>query len=137
MPSREAVEALAADIEAGRWGPEIMVGNLDARRDLTDVRDVVRAYRAMAERAAPGTVYNVCSGRAVAIGDLLDLLLSRSKVAIRVSVDHTRYRPNDQATVVGSAERIKNDLGWTPTIPIEQTLDDLLEYWRGSSQRAS
>jgi GDP-4-dehydro-6-deoxy-D-mannose reductase len=126
-----------ADIEAGRWGPEIMVGNLDARRDLTDVRDVVRAYRLMAERAAPGSVYNVCSGRPVAIGDLLDLLLGRSKVAIRVTVDRARYRPRDQATVVGNAERIRNDLGWTPTIPIEQTIDDLLAYWRGSGQRAS
>jgi GDP-4-dehydro-6-deoxy-D-mannose reductase len=124
-----------ADIESGRWGPEIMVGNLDARRDLTDVRDVVRAYRLMVERATPGSVYNVCSGRAIVIGDLLELLLSRSKVPIRVSVDRARYRPNDQATVVGSAERIRNDLGWTPTIPIEQTLDDLLAYWRGSGPR--
>jgi len=126
-----------ADIEAGRWSPEIMVGNLDARRDLTDVRDVVRAYRLMADGAAAGAVYNVCSGRAVVIGDLLELLLSRSKVPIRVSVDRARYRPNDQATVVGSADRIKRDLGWTPTIPIEQTLDDLLAYWRGSNQSAS
>jgi GDP-4-dehydro-6-deoxy-D-mannose reductase len=126
-----------ADIEAGRWGPEIMVGNLDARRDLTDVRDVVRAYRLMVDGAAPGAVYNVCSGRAVAIGDVLELLLRRSKVPIRVNVDRARYRPNDQATVVGNAERIASELGWTPTIPIEQTLDDLLAYWRGSHPSAA
>ena len=74
-----------ADIEAGRWKPEIAVGNLDARRDLTDVRDTVRAYRQMLERGSPGRAYNVCSGRAIAIRDLLDMLLARARVAHHAS----------------------------------------------------
>ena len=69
-----------ADIEAGRWAPEIAVGNLDARRDLTDVRDTVRAYRLILERGVPGRPYNVCSGRAVTIRHLLDLLIARARV---------------------------------------------------------
>jgi GDP-4-dehydro-6-deoxy-D-mannose reductase len=119
-----------ADIEAGRWAPEIAVGNLEARRDLTDVRDTVRAYRAILESGAPGRPYNVCSGRAIAIGEVLDLLLARARVRIAVVVDAARYRPNDQPLVVGDPTRIHTELQWTPEIPIEQTVDDLLDYWR-------
>ena len=82
-----------AEIEAGRGEAELGVGNLDARRDLTDVRDTVRAYRAIVERGRPGRVYNVCSGRAVLIRDLLDMLLSRARVPIGVRIDSNRYRP--------------------------------------------
>src|SRR5262249_11259221 len=84
-----------ADIEAGRWEAEIAVGNLNARRDLTDVRDTIRAYRLILERGNSGRAYNVCSGHAISIGDLLDMLLARARVAIRVRVDTVRYRPND------------------------------------------
>jgi GDP-4-dehydro-6-deoxy-D-mannose reductase len=119
-----------ADIEAGRWQPEIQVGNLEARRDLTDVRDTVRAYQAIVERGQPGRPYNVCSGRAVAIRELLDGLLSRARVAISVVVDPARYRPNDQPLVVGDPGRIHRELGWRAEIPLEKTLDDLLAYWR-------
>ena len=92
-----------AEIEAGRGEAELTVGNLDARRDLTDVRDTVRAYRAIVERGRPGRVYNVCSGRAILIRDLLDMLLSRARVPIAVRIDleplpsersaHRRRRP--------------------------------------------
>ena len=119
-----------ADIEAGRWEPEIAVGNLDARRDLTDVRDTVRAYRVILEHGAPGRAYNVCSGRAIAIRDLLDCLLARARVSIRIRVDPKRYRPNDVPLLVGDPSRIRDELGWTAEIPIERTLDDVLEYWR-------
>jgi GDP-4-dehydro-6-deoxy-D-mannose reductase len=119
-----------ADIEAGRWAPEISVGNLDARRDLTDVRDTVRAYQLINERGTPGRAYNVCSGRAVAIRDLLDRLLARARAPIRIRIDPARYRPNDVPLVVGDPRRIHDELGWTPEIPLEQSLDDLLEYWR-------
>jgi GDP-4-dehydro-6-deoxy-D-mannose reductase len=119
-----------ADIEAGRWKPEIAVGNLDARRDLTDVRDTVRAYQAIVERGRPGRPYNVCSGRAIAIRDLLDMLLARARVAITVRVDPTRYRPNDAPLLLGDPARIRTELGWTAEIPIERTLDDLLNEWR-------
>jgi GDP-4-dehydro-6-deoxy-D-mannose reductase len=119
-----------ADIEAGRWKPEMQVGNLDARRDLTDVRDTVRAYQAIAERGRPGRAYNVCSGRAVAIREVLDMLLARARVPIRIVADPARYRPNDQPLVVGDPTRIRTELGWTADIPLEKTLDDLLAYWR-------
>ncbi len=119
-----------ADIEAGRWEPEIAVGNLDARRDLTDVRDTVRAYRLILERGTTGRAYNVCSGRAITIRELLDRLLARSRVPIRVRVDPARYRPNDTPLIVGDPTRIRAELGWRPEIPLDRTLDDLLDDWR-------
>ncbi len=106
------------------------VGNLEGRRDLTDVRDTVRAYQAIAERGVPGRIYNVCSGQAYRIGDILDALLSRSRVAIDVRRDPARYRPHDAPLVLGDRSRLTSELGWVPRIPIEQTLSDLLEYWR-------
>jgi GDP-4-dehydro-6-deoxy-D-mannose reductase len=119
-----------ADIERGLWEPEISVGNLEARRDLTDVRDTVRAYTLILERGTPGRPYNVCSGRAITIRHLLDLLLARARVPVSVKVDPARYRPNDTPLLVGDPARLRDELGWTAQIPLEQTLDDLLEYWR-------
>ena len=119
-----------ADIERGRWEPVISVGNLDARRDLTDVRDTVRAYRLILERGQPGRPYNVCSGRAITISHLLDLMIARARVPVAVKVDPARYRPNDTPLIVGDPSRLRDELGWTAAIPIEQTVDDLLEYWR-------
>ena len=119
-----------ADIERGRCPPEISVGNLDARRDLTDVRDTVRAYQLIVERGQPGRPYNVCSGRAVQIRDLLDMLLARARVPVAVAIDPSRYRPNDTPLLVGDPSRLRDDLGWEAAIPIEQTLDDLLAFWR-------
>jgi GDP-4-dehydro-6-deoxy-D-mannose reductase len=119
-----------ADIEAGRWAPEISVGNLDARRDLTDVRDTVRAYRMILERGAPGRAYNVCSGRAIAIRELLDMLLARARVPIEIKIDPARYRPNDLPLLVGDPGRLRDELGWQPEVPLSRTIDDLLEYWR-------
>jgi GDP-4-dehydro-6-deoxy-D-mannose reductase len=123
-----------ADIEQGRWAPEIAVGNLEARRDLTDVRDTVRAYRLILERGVPGRPYNVCSGRAIAIRELLDHLLARARVPITVKVDPARYRPNDTPVLLGDPSRLRSELGWMPAIPLEQTLDDLLAYWRERSE---
>ena len=119
-----------ADIEAGVVPPELAVGNLEARRDLTDVRDTVRAYRAIGERGRPGAVYNVCSGRAIVIRDLLDMLLARARVPIAVTRDPARFRPIDQPIVLGDPGRLRDELGWTPQIPLERTVDDLLAYWR-------
>ena len=119
-----------ADIEAGLWKPELMVGNLDARRDLTDVRDTVQAYRRIMEHGKAGRVYNVCSGRDIAVRDLLEMMLSRARVAIEVKVDPSRYRPNDHPLIVGDPSRIHDELGWKASIPLEKTVDDLLAYWR-------
>lgn len=119
-----------ADIEGGRFAPEIAVGNLDARRDLTDVRDTVRAYRLMAERGTAGRIYNVCSGRTVVIRELLDKLLARARVPIAIRTDPKRLRPADQPILLGDPSRIREELGWQPAIPLDQTIDDVLAYWR-------
>jgi GDP-4-dehydro-6-deoxy-D-mannose reductase len=119
-----------ASIEAGLQPPEISVGNLDARRDLTDVRDTVRAYRAIGERGEPGRAYNVCSGRALAIREVLDMLVARARVPIRVRVDPARFRPNDVPLLLGDPSRLRNELGWAPEIALARTLDDILQYWR-------
>lgn len=124
-----------ADIEAGRWPePEIAVGNLDAYREITDVRDTVRAYRRIVDAGRPGRPYNVCSGRAVAIRDVLDMLLQRARLPIKVRVDPERLRPNDIPVLTGNPGRIRTELGWAPEIPLERTIDDLLEYWRRQSR---
>ncbi len=122
-----------ADIEGGRWEPEITVGNLDARRDIHDVRDTVRAYRLILERGADGRAYNVCSGRAISIRALLDKLLARARVPIRIRVDPARYRPNDVPLLLGDPTRITTELGWLPGISLDQTIEDLLSYWRQQS----
>ncbi len=117
-------------IEQGRMSPDISVGNLDASRDLHDVRDTVRAYRAIVERGLPGEVYNVCSGQAFRIGDVLDRLIAMSRVPARVRVDPVRYRQNDNPMLLGDRTKIAREMGWTPAIPLDQTLVDLLDYWR-------
>jgi GDP-4-dehydro-6-deoxy-D-mannose reductase len=121
-----------AEIEAGISEPILRVGNLDARRDLTDVRDTVRAYRALAEHGQPHRPYNVCSGRAYRIRELLEILLSLARVRVNVEVDPARLRPSDNPVVLGSPARIIQETGWQPAIPIEQTLSDLLAFWRAA-----
>jgi GDP-4-dehydro-6-deoxy-D-mannose reductase len=106
------------------------VGNLAAVRDVSDVRDVVRAYVDLAERGLPGVVYNVCSGRGVAIREGLDMLLSHSRLEIEVLQDPARLRPLDVPVFVGDAGKLREVLGWTPSTPLEKSLGDLLEYWR-------
>jgi GDP-4-dehydro-6-deoxy-D-mannose reductase len=123
-----------AEIEAGRREPILRVGNLEARRDITDVRDTVRAYQALAELGRPCTPYNVCTGRARSMRELLDILLSQSRVRVRVEVDPSRLRPSDNPVILGSRDRLTRDTGWEPRIPIEQTLGDLLEHWRQAAR---
>jgi GDP-4-dehydro-6-deoxy-D-mannose reductase len=119
-----------ARIEAGALEPVIAVGNLDAERDLTDVRDTVRAYRMLVERGEPGRPYNVCSGRAYRVGDILERLLALAHVRIEVRSDPALFRPNDIPRLCGSAQRIESEIGWRPEIPIGDTLQNLLAYWR-------
>jgi GDP-4-dehydro-6-deoxy-D-mannose reductase len=119
-----------ARIELGLADPVLDVGNVDGRRDLSDVRDTVRAYQAIAERGVPGRLYNVCSGRAYRIGDILDGLLARARLPIAVRTDPARYRPHDAPLVLGNRSRLTDELGWEPLVPIERTLNDLLDYWR-------
>jgi GDP-4-dehydro-6-deoxy-D-mannose reductase len=117
-------------IEAGRIDPAIRVGNLESRRDITDVRDTVRAYRALAERGTPGQAYNVCSGQAHTMRDLLDGLVALARVRVSVEPDPERFRPNDTPLLLGDPSRIRRDVGWQPLIPIAQTLRAMLDYWR-------
>jgi GDP-4-dehydro-6-deoxy-D-mannose reductase len=119
-----------ARIEFGLAEPVLEVGNVEGRRDLTDVRDTARAYEAIAKRGVPGRVYNVCSGQAYRIGDILDALLSRASVPIAVRPDPARFRPHDAPLVLGDRSRLTDELGWVPEIPIERTLTDLLDHWR-------
>jgi len=120
-----------ARIEAGLQPPVVLVGNLSARRDFTDVRDVVRGYRLAVEGGEPGQVYNLGSGQAVSIQQILDGLLRFSRVDIAVEVDPERMRPVDTPEIVCDARRLCQRTGWQPLIPLEQTLSDLLDHWRG------
>jgi GDP-4-dehydro-6-deoxy-D-mannose reductase len=119
-----------ARIEAGRGEPRLMVGNLEARRDLADVRDTVRAYRALAERGPAGAAFNVCRGEAPTIRSLVEGLVSRARVPVEIVVDPSRLRPVDVPVLVGSHDRITVATGWQPEISLDQTLDDLLSWWR-------
>lgn len=119
-----------ARIEAGRAAPVLRVGNLDARRDLTDVRDTVAAYLALARQGRAGEVYNVCSGRAYAIREVLDRLLALVRVTVSVELDPERLRPSDTPVLVGDPGRLTRDTGWTPAISIDRTLADILDEWR-------
>jgi GDP-4-dehydro-6-deoxy-D-mannose reductase len=119
-----------AEIEAGLKPPVLMVGNLEAVRDYTDVRDVVRAYWALLESGAAGTVYNVCSGRGRTIREMLEVLLARSRREVEVRVDPERLRPSDIPVLVGDPSRLREATGWEPRIPLERTLSDLLDDWR-------
>ena len=119
-----------ADIEKGKRAPEVHVGNLEALRDFTDVRDMVRAYWLALEKCEPGEVYNICSGKAWKIQDVLDYLLGMSKTKITVRQDPARLRPSDVPILLGDHSKFTQATGWQPTIPFEQTLRDMLEYWR-------
>jgi GDP-4-dehydro-6-deoxy-D-mannose reductase len=114
-----------ADIARGDAEPVLRVGNLSARRDFLDVRDVVHAYRTLAERGEPGGVYNVCSGEARSIRSLVEELVELSGTGARVEVEPSRVRPVDVPLLCGDPARVRA-LGWEPRIPLRQTLTDLL-----------
>jgi len=122
-------------IEAGRQKPVMTLGNLEPKRDLMDVRDTVRAYEALVERGTPGQTYNVCAGKAIAIGKLVEQLVSYSRVAVTIGQDPALLRPNDAPVLVGDHSRVTADTGWRPEIAIERTLADLIEYWRAQVQQ--
>jgi len=119
-----------AEIEAGMRAPQLEVGNLDAVRDFSDVRDVVRAYWLLIEKGRAGEVYNVCSGRGVRIRELLTRLLALSSVAAQLRTDPARLRPVDIPELVGSNARLCDATGWQPRFALDDTLRDLLEDWR-------
>jgi GDP-4-dehydro-6-deoxy-D-mannose reductase len=109
---------------------EVPVGNLTPRRDFTDVRDVVRAYRLVAERGEAGVAYNVCSGRDVAVQELADRLVAMADRPMRLVVDPELARPVDTPVLRGDPTRLQAATGWSPSVPLEQTLADVLDAWR-------
>ena len=119
-----------AAIELGQRDPLIRTGNLNVRRDFTDVRDVVRAYALLLEKGISGENYNVCSGNSYLVSDALDLLLSLSNTKIKVEQDPAKARNGEATTSYGSYQKLARDTGWRPAISFEQMLTDILQYWR-------
>lgn len=119
-----------AEIERGVRPAIIKVGNLEAKRDFTDVRDVVSAYTMLMNFGKKGETYNIGSGRAISIADILNKILEFSKVNITVEIDKTKLRPLDVPIIQADIEKIKNCIGWEPIISLDQTIKETLEYWR-------
>ncbi len=119
-----------AEIEAGKREPVLFHGNLDAMRDFSDVRDIVRGYLLAAQKGQPGEVYNICSERSIKIADMLRKLLFFSSAKVELRPDPARMRPSDINIFEGSCAKFKEATGWEPTIPFLVTLEDLLNYWR-------
>ncbi|NPV14906.1 GDP-mannose 4,6-dehydratase [candidate division WOR-3 bacterium] len=118
------------EIEKGKREPVLYVGNLEAVRDFTDVRDTVRAYYLILEKGVPGEVYNVASGRGYKIRQVLEILQSLSTAKFQVKQDPNRLRPSDVELLIGDPTKLKKATGWEPQYQFEQTLKDLLDYWR-------
>ena len=124
-----------AEIEQGLHAPVVYVGDMSSRRDWTDVRDMVRAYWAALEHGTPGEVYNVGSGVDRSVGEMQDMLLAMSSVKISVEVDPNRIRPSDVKLLLADTHKFHGATGWKPAIPFDQTLRDLLEWWRKRTKR--
>lgn len=119
-----------AMIEKGKKEPVLEVGNLDARRDFTDVRDIVAGYWMALEKGEPGDVYNLGSGRDMTIRELLDMIMGLTEADIEVRQDPARMRPSDVMILLADISKFRELTGWEPKIPFDQTLRDLLDYWR-------
>jgi GDP-4-dehydro-6-deoxy-D-mannose reductase len=120
-----------AGIEKQKSSPVITVGNLEARRDFTDVRDMVRAYWLALQKGEPGEVYNICSGRVITIQEVLDKLLELSEREIKIEQDVERLRPADIPLLLGNSGKFRGETGWEPKLVFERTLQDIVHYWRG------
>jgi GDP-4-dehydro-6-deoxy-D-mannose reductase len=118
-----------AEIKAGLAEPVMRVGNLDAIRDFTDVRDTVRGYWLAVQKGLPGEVYNICSGVGITIRELLDRLIALADVEVKIETDPDRLRPSDVEILIGDCAKFKAQTGWEPQIPFDQTLRDTFDYW--------
>jgi len=119
-----------AEIEKKKRKPVIYAGNLEAKRDFTDVRDIVRAYWLSLEKGKEGEVYNIGSGKAYSMKEVLDILLSLASINIKIDIDPARLRPSDVPILVSDCTKFTQLTGWKPIIPFKQSLQDLLDYWR-------
>ena len=120
----------AVKIEKGLQEPVFRVGNLSAKRDFTDVRDVVKAYCMLIQYGKPGETYNVGSGHAVAVQEILDIILSQTKAEVKVETDPSKLRPVDVPVIEADISKIYKDTGWKPEISPAQTITDIMQYWR-------
>jgi GDP-4-dehydro-6-deoxy-D-mannose reductase len=118
------------EIEKKKRKPVMFVGNLEAKRDFTDVRDMARAYWLSLEKGEDGEVYNLGTGKTYSIKEVLDMLLSMSRVEVKVDIDPHRLRPSDVPVLLSDSSKFRQLTGWKPQIPFSQSLKDLLEYWR-------
>lgn len=109
---------------------KVLVGNLESKRDYTDVRDIARAYRLLAEKGKPGNIYNVCSGVAISGNELLEKITKQSGSKVEMVKDQALIRPSDNPIIYGSHKKLTKDTGWEPKIKLEQTLADVLEEWK-------
>lgn len=130
----EFARALAA-AECGAGPKRLLVGNLDVERDFGDVRDVVRGYAALFERGVSGEAYNLGSGRAISVRDVLETLRAQCRVRVEIETDPTKVRPRETRRVFASIAKIEEATGWRPKMPLEQTLGDLMAYWRKELER--
>lgn len=119
-----------AAIELGLKAPEMKVGNVQSRRDFSDVRDVVHAYELLMEKGRPGEAYNVGAGAAVSVEEILEILRGLCTRPVTVITETGRLRPGEVSVMYGSILKVRSETGWSPQIPLERTLADLLEYWR-------
>lgn len=121
-----------AEIEAGKRDAVLKVGNLSAKRDFTDVRDVVRLYGMLMERGKSGEIYNVGSGHAIEIAEILQMILSKTKKEIKVEKDESKFRPVDVPIIEADVSKVYAATGWKPQIALEQTIQETLDFWRNS-----
>lgn len=112
---------------------QIAVGNIEVTRDFTDVRDVVKAYYLLLKKGRSGDVYNICSNKGVILKDLIKIFEDITGTKINCVLDPKTFHPSENKQVIGSYEKIKQETGWAPVIPIRQTLSDLLNYWRSKN----
>ncbi|GAB4109889.1 MAG: GDP-mannose 4,6-dehydratase [Roseiflexaceae bacterium] len=118
-------------IEAELQSPQLLVGNLEPRRDFTHVHDVARALWLLMKHGQAGQVYNLCTGMPVRIGDIVAMVAERGRVPVEITIDPARLRPVDEPILTGDNSRLRQDTGWEPQIGIAQIVDELLDYWRG------
>ena len=129
-------QQVAAALERGEQPVRIVTGNPDTRRDYTDVRDVVAAYRLLAEHGVAGEAYNVCSGRAASARELVDALAAGAGVEVEQEIDPARVRAHEVMEIRGSFDKLRDCTGWTPSIPLETTLTDTVAWWRSELRSA-
>jgi GDP-4-dehydro-6-deoxy-D-mannose reductase len=119
-----------AEIEAGMKPPKLIVGNIEVKRDFTDIRDVVRAYRALLDQGKPGEIYNVCSGSATSLADIIQMFQSISTTKVTIEVEEARVRRDDVPHICGDRKKIQELTGWCPKISLHELVASLIDYWR-------